>query len=211
MIKCDLHIHPDYSIDAKPSIEQYCIRAQEIGLKVIGFSSHYDINPERRDVDFLMVVDGQAVPADDYALEHYVDNCQKARTQFPDLRILTGLEVDYFPGIEETIDRLRKKFEFDYLIGSIHCFNGLSISSREESFEYYQSISLQQMADSYFDMLYKIADCGLFEVIGHACYYLRHGLAAYGDEILDIHRERLSKVVEAANRNNTGFEINTSY
>ena len=62
-----------------------------------------------------------------------------------------------------------------------------------------------------FDLLYHTANCGLFDTIGHADYYLLHGIYHYGEEILNIHNGRLNKTIETAVRTSTGFEINTSY
>jgi len=211
LITCDLHVHPDYSIDAKSGIEQYCGKARQIGLRMIGFSTHYDVNPARSDIDPFMVVDGEKVKADDYALGRYVDNCLEAQNLYPDLKILIGLEVDYFIGVEAEVRRLKAKFPFDYLIGSVHCLDGVAISDKKEAGDFFNSHSLDKMADMYFDLLYNVANCGLFDVIGHADYYLRHGLYYYGQDIYNIHKNRLEKIVKAAVLTGTGFEINTSY
>lgn len=211
MIPCDLHIHPDYSIDSQTSIETYCERAERMGIKVLGFSTHYDINPARADVDPFMVVDGKKVPADNRALRSYVKHCLKIRDRYPRLGILTGLEVDYFPGVEEKISELKREFEFDYLIGSVHCIDNINLSSAAEAPGYYRAHSLDQLGDDYFNLLYCLADCGLFDIIGHADYYLRFCASHYGPGIFDIYKGRLERVVGAAIRTGTGFEINTSY
>lgn len=211
LIPCDLHIHPDYSIDARSSIEQYCNKARQIGLRIIGFATHYDINPARDDIDPFMIVDDEKVRADDYALGRYIDDCLEARNMFPDLKILIGLEVDYFIGVEAEVMRLKSEFPFDYMIGSVHCLDGVAISDKNEAGNFYNSHSLDKMADMYFELLYNVANCGLFDIIGHADYYLRHGLYYYGQDILNIHTNRLEKIVKTATRTNTGFEINTSY
>jgi histidinol-phosphatase (PHP family) len=211
LIPCDLHIHPDYSIDARSSIEQYCDRAGQIGLPILGFSTHYDINPARDDIDPFMNVDGEKVRADHYALGRYIDDCLKARNMYSDLKILIGLEVDYFIGVEAEVMRLKSEFQFDYMIGSVHCLNGVAISDKNEAGNFFNSHSLDKMADMYFELLYNVANCGLFDIIGHADYYLRHGLYYYGEDIFNIYKNRLEKTVEAAVRTGTGFEINTSY
>ena len=211
LIPCDLHIHPDYSIDAHSSIEQYCGRARQIGLPVLGFSTHYDINPARDDIDPFMIVDGEKVRAGNYALGRYIDDCLEARNMFPDLKILIGLEVDYFIGVESDVMRLKSEFQFDYMIGSVHCLDGVAISDKNEAGNFYDSHRLDKMADLYFELLYNVANCGLFDIIGHADYYLRHGLYFYGQDIFNIHKNRLEKIVKAAVRTGTGFEINTSY
>ncbi len=105
---------------------------------------------------------------------------------------------------------LRPKFPFDYFIGSIHCLDDIAISSKKEAPDYFNSHSLEQMANSYFGLLYDLANCGLFDVIGHADYYWRFGILYYGEEIFEIYKSRLEKVAKAAVRTNTGFEINTA-
>ena len=211
LIPCDLHIHPDYSIDSKTSIESYCVKARAMNIPVIGFSTHYDVNPVRDDIDPFMVVDGERLRADDYAIGRYLDDCYAAREQFPDLQILIGLEIDYFIGVEAEVYRLKNKFPFDYMIGSVHCLDGISICTKDEQANYYNIHPLDKMADNYFDLLYNAANCGLFTFLGHPDYYLRFGTFHYGQDIFDIHLNRLDKVVETAKRNITGFEINTSY
>ena len=210
MIPCDLHVHPDYSIDAKSSIDQYCLKARQIGLKVIGFATHYDVNPARNDIDPFMIVDGEKIKIDDYAIGRYFDDCFEARKQFPDLKILVGLEIDYFIGVEADVIRLKSEFPLDYLIGSVHCLEGIEISSKSEAPNYFNSHSLDKMADSYYELLFNLANCGLFDIIGHADYYLRHGILYYGGDIINAYRGRLEKVVEAAVRTKTGLEINTN-
>lgn len=210
MIPFDLHVHPDYSFDARSSIEEYCKKARQIGLKVIGFTPHYDINPNRDEIDSFMIVDGEKIKVDDYAVGRYFDDCFEARVEFPDLKILIGLEVDYFRGVEAEVVRLKSEFPFDYFMGSIHCLNDVAISSKKEAPNYFNSHSIDQMADSYFDLLYDLANCGLFDIIGHADYYRRFGILYYGEEIFNIFKNRLEKVVRAAVRTKTGFEINTA-
>lgn len=209
IIPCDLHVHPDYSIDARSSIYQYCRKALEIKLSVIGFTTHYDVNPARADKDAFMVVDGRCIFPDDWAVERYLADIERARREFSGLKILAGLEFDYFPGIEEEAYRLKGKFPFDYFIGSVHCLDGLAISETKDAKVYFQSHTPEQMADSYFNLLFDCVDCGLFDVIGHADYYVRYAPPYFGERTYDLFKGRLGKIGRAAALNGTGFEINT--
>jgi histidinol-phosphatase (PHP family) len=210
LIPCDLHVHPDYSIDASSSIEDYCKRAGQIGLQIIGFSTHYDINPKRLDLDAYMVVDGQRVKATDHGLNRYCEDVINARKNYPELRILLGLEIEYFPGIEKEAARLRKQFPFDYFIGSVHCLDDIAISDSKEGKAYFSSRTLQQMTDSYFELLYDCAACGQFDIIGHADYYWRFAVRYFGEAVYDIYKGHLEKIAKVAVKNGIGFEINTA-
>ncbi len=209
LIPCDLHVHPDYSIDARSTIKQYCRKAQEINLAVIGFTTHYDINPARADKDAFMVVDGRWVVPDDNAIAKYLADIEAARNEFNGLKILSGLEIDYFPGIEAEVYRLSRKFDFDYFIGSVHCLENFAISESKDAKVYFESHTPEQMADSYFDLLFACVDCGLFEVIGHADYYVRFAPPYFGERTCELFRGRLEMIARTAARNSTGFEINT--
>jgi histidinol-phosphatase (PHP family) len=210
LIPCDLHVHPDYSIDASSSIEEYCRRASVTGLKVIGFSTHYDINPKRLDLDAFMVVDGKQVRVDDCGLSRYCRDIEIARQNYPDLRILLGLEIDYFLGIEKETERLRQAFPFDYFIGSVHCLDNIAISDNKEGKQYFASHTLQQMTQEYLKLLYDCVSCGLFDVIGHADYYWRFAIPYFGEIVYEIYKGRLGKIAKAAAQKHVGFEINTS-
>jgi histidinol-phosphatase (PHP family) len=210
LIPCDLHVHPDYSIDAKPTIDEYCQRAGQLGIQVLGFSTHYDMNPKRLDIDALAVVDGVRVPMSDSVLTRYREDIETARKKYPGLRILAGVEVDYFKGVEPEAVRIRDKFGFDYFIGSVHTLDDLAISDSKEGQQYFANHSLEQMTDNYFDLLYAVASCGLFEVVGHADYYWRFAVRYFGEEVYQIYRGRLEPIAKAASENGVGFEINTS-
>ena len=58
----DCHVHPDFSLDASGTIEEYCEKALQIGLKGICFTSHFDIDPERKEIDAFMRVKGKITP-----------------------------------------------------------------------------------------------------------------------------------------------------
>jgi histidinol phosphatase-like PHP family hydrolase len=77
----------------------------------------------------------------------------------------------------------------------------IAISDSKEGPEYFANHSLQEMTDEYFDLLYNVAACGLFEVIGHADYYWRFAFRYFGEEVYQIYRGRLAPIAEAAAEN----------
>jgi len=208
----DFHIHPDYSIDAEGSIGQYCDRALKIGLGVICFTAHYDSNPKRAEIDGYWRYNGNRAKLSDSIVEKYIKDIQKARETYNrlSLDLFCGLEIDYYQGVEEEVERLRAKFPLDFVIGSVHCLDDIAISDESEAPSYFVRRSVDQMADNYFELLLMAARCRGFDCLGHLDYYIRYGREYYGDLINEIEVERFDPVFNMLKKNGIGIEINTS-
>lgn len=208
----DFHVHPDYSLDASGSIDQYCRKALEIGIKRICFTTHYDADPVRKDFDFLMKVEGKAVPVTPQIVNRYIDEIRKAGEKYSKigLEVLVGLEVDYAPDIEDTLRKDLPQFDLDYLLGAVHCLDHIAITSSAEAETYFKKRNLYQLCEEYYRVLRQAASCGLFQCIAHLDCYRKYGLGFYGDEIFTAHGEYIQPALEALASNNVGIEINTS-
>ena len=208
----DFHVHPDYSIDATGTIRQYCDRALEIGLKSICFTTHYDANPRRVELDGYWRCNGDRVRLSDNLLQFYLDEIIRAKIFFAKfgLRVYRGLEVDYFPGVESEIVRLRDKFPLDFVIGSVHCIDDFAISNKAEALAYFSKKSVEDLEIDYFKILLMAASCRGFDSLGHLDYYVRYGREYYGDDIDNIDANRLEFLWFVLKANNIGIEINTS-
>jgi histidinol-phosphatase (PHP family) len=211
-IPADFHVHPGYSIDGAGTVRQYCDRALEIGLKQICFTTHYDSNPRRVEADGYWWNKGVRVRFDDDLVGTYVEdirrNCE-FYSQFG-LRVHCGLEIDYYPGVENEAHRVRDKFAFDFVIGSVHCLGDIAISDKREAPAYFEHRTLSRMADDYFELLKMAARVPAFDCLGHLDYYVRYGHPYYGDDIFNIELKRFDGVFDALRRNGKGIEINTS-
>jgi histidinol-phosphatase (PHP family) len=208
----DFHVHPDYSIDATGTIRQYCDRALDIGIKLICFTTHYDANPRRVELDGYWNHNNSRVRFSDELVRFYFDELEEARTFFADfgLRVYRGLEIDYFPGVEDEIERLRREFPLDFLIGSVHCLDDIAISEKREAQAYFTTHSISQLADDYFRLLQMAAACPGFDSLGHLDYYIRYCRDYYGHDVDQIEIERYDSVFDILKKGNRGFEINTS-
>lgn len=207
----DFHIHPDYSIDAEGSVRKICDRALRIGLGAICFTTHYDSNPKRTEIDGYWRYNGKRVRFSDSIVGEYITEIQRAREIYDrsSLELFCGLEIDYYPGVEEEVERLRAKFPFDFLIGSVHCLDDIAISDKSEAPSYFERRSVDRMADDYFELLLRAARCQGFDCLGHLDYYIRYGQQYYGDLINNIEIERFDPVFNALRENGIGIEINT--
>lgn len=108
--RVNLHTHTIRCKHACGTIDEYCREAIRQGVATLGFSDHAPF-PDGRFGRSRM----------EYGeLEEYRADLERVRKEFPQLRILAGLEVDYLPSVgkafyEETFIPL-----FDYLIVGVH-------------------------------------------------------------------------------------------
>lgn len=152
----DYHIHPNYSIDAEDySIYDYCHQAVTLGLNEICFTTHLEVNPVRRHLDWFVRVRGQRHPMEELSwLDHYFNEIQVARRQFgpQGLKIKVGLEVGYEPGYERSIEKVLNNFPFDFVLGSVHCLKHHAISSWKESSRYFPAHTAEEVCREYFNV-----------------------------------------------------------
>jgi len=76
------------------------------------------------------------------------------------VEVLTGLESDYFPGIEPWLEKLHARAPFHYILGSIHPF------VPEYKARFFTG-DLRQYQELYFDHLARAAESGLFDALAH--------------------------------------------
>lgn len=208
----DYHVHPDYSLDATGTIDQYCEKALELGLKRICFATHYDADPVRAEFDFLMRVEGQIVPATPDVVNRYIDEIKRANEKYSELglEVVAGLEVDYAPHIEETLRKDLPQFDLGFLLGAVHCLDHIAVTSSDEAKEYFKRKNLYQLCEEYYKIVTQAASSGLFQCIAHLDCYRKYGLDFYGEEVYSSHREFIQAALETLASNNVGIEINTS-
>jgi histidinol-phosphatase (PHP family) len=126
----DSHVHTEWSWDAQDgSMERSCARAVEIGLPAIAFTEHVDHTVWTVDLDAiagddhlasLTTPDGSLTPPDFDAVG-YLEAIDECRRRYPDLRILSGLELGEPHWHEASIAKILATGTFDRVLGSLHC------------------------------------------------------------------------------------------
>ena len=209
--KADYHVHPGYSLDATGTVDQYCRRALELGIREICFTTHYDSDPYRKEIDPFVQVDGQIVALSEESVNRYIDDVRGAGEKYgpSGLTVRVGLEVDFAPHIEERLRRELTQFDLDYRLGAVHCLDHIAISASDEAEEYFKTKSAGEMLSEYYGVLRCAVQSGLFEVMAHLDIYKKYGLGFYGEEVLTGHRGLVEPVLELMTENHIGIEINT--
>lgn len=125
----DSHVHSEWSWDApNGDMVAACTRAAQLGLPAIAFTEHLDhttwrVGLDDLEPDHLLVglSDHQGVltpPAFDAV--GYLDAVEECRARFPNLRIMTGLELGEPHRHRGQVERVLRSGQFDTVLGSVH-------------------------------------------------------------------------------------------
>ncbi|MHA1962748.1 MAG: histidinol-phosphatase HisJ family protein [Candidatus Thorarchaeota archaeon] len=210
-IMLDYHVHPNYSIDAEGSLEEFCRAALQKGLREIAFTTHLDSDPETDDC--IVRVEGELIDVrSSFWLEHYESSIRQMGDIFSEqgLEVRLGVEVDIYPGVEERLPERFHSTDFDIIIGSVHLIDHLAISAKDRASEIFSKYSLHEMGKKYFATLEDSITSSFFDIIGHLDLYRRFGEQHYGADILELWIPYLDRIASKMKKHNVGFEVNTS-
>ncbi|MCK8828450.1 histidinol-phosphatase HisJ family protein [Natroniella acetigena] len=180
----DYHIHPlghqDRAMTAE-NLKEFMEEAINKGLAEIGFADH---NRYYQQFDFALV--------------------QQVAKGYPELKVRTGIEMDYTPGEEVEINDFLEQFELDYVIGSIHYLDGWMFDHPDYKAEY-QNWGLDELYQTYFNYIKQAAQSNLFDFLGHLDLIKIFNFKPEGS-VLDI----VAPVLEVIAENDLAIEINTN-
>lgn len=207
----DLHVHCDYSIDAEGTAAEYARLALDRGLSHICFTTHCDVDPERRHHDGRVKLRGEVVDVMSDWVQAYVDDVKAVQSAYADksLTVLCGLEVGYVPGIERLVEEVIDSQAFDFILGGIHTLSGIDIVSIREAGDYFKTRTPRQACEEYFGYVEEAIASGLFDCIAHIDIYKRCGLDFYGDSLNVAHRGLIEASLDEIARKQLGLEINS--
>jgi histidinol-phosphatase (PHP family) len=130
VLPADGHVHSEWSWDAPHgSMERTCARAVDLGLPAVAFTEHADYTTwivlasdldEHQHLTAFTTPDGSLTPPK-LDLDGYLECVQRCRDTFPDLRIITGVELGEPHWHGSVATRLLEAGHFDRVLGSLHC------------------------------------------------------------------------------------------
>ena len=145
LYKCDLHIHTNYSFDSAVTMEQYVLKAIELGLDAICFTDHIDIN---RHYNTFATFDF------DGRLKEY----GQIKARYGDkLHLLLGFEMGE-PHLHVKETAFLRSLKPDMIIGSIHY---------PLDYEYNTNVSRREYERIYDRYVRQMVKNGDFDVLGH--------------------------------------------
>ncbi len=127
VLPADGHVHTEWSWDAPDgSMERTCERAVEMGLPAVAFTEHADYTTwpvTASDLDErlqpLIASDGTLTPPE-LNLTGYLECMQRCRDRFPDLQIISGVELGEPHWHSGVVAMLLDAGHFDRVLGSLH-------------------------------------------------------------------------------------------
>jgi histidinol-phosphatase (PHP family) len=158
----DYHVHTARCGHAVGAMERYVERAIEAGLSELGFSDHlymYWLPREQRDPVLGMA---------DWELDFYVRDVERCRERYAgDITIRLSTEADFIPGHHQTLERILRRYDWDYVIGSVHFLDEWGFDDARY-LSTYADWDIDTLYARYFEVVGQSAESGYFDTIGHA-------------------------------------------
>lgn len=168
-MRIDYHTHHERCGHAKGKLEEYVLQAIEYNFDQIGLSDHMPLIH----VDPATYLPEMAMPMDE--LPAYVEECFLLKEKYKDqIDVRVGLEADYIEGYEREIERLIARFDWDYVIGSVHFLGTWDISDYRQV-DRWEGKNSDDVFRAYYDAVTKAAKTGFYDFIGHIDVIKRFG------------------------------------
>ncbi|MEA4923880.1 MAG: histidinol-phosphatase HisJ family protein [Syntrophomonadaceae bacterium] len=182
----DYHVHAvahgeyGYSQDWA---NQFLDSASRRGIQEIGFSEHDE---------FIHLVDFNTFQVVQNARRHNIE-------------IKLGIEMDYIPGQEQTINEIIRQKPYDYIIGSVHYIDGWGFDHPDFQGGFDER-DIDDIYGQYAHILMQMVQSGCFDVVGHIDLVKIWGHRPRRRSSLDY----LDPVLEAVRKSNMAVEINSA-
>ena len=191
----DFHLHSEYSIDSKTSMENMVLSAINKNFKSICFTDHIDFEANSLGIDFV------------FRTPDYLKNIKQVKYKYKNqLEILAGVEIGMQPHLANRYNSFIEEGVFDFVIMSVHTLDGLDISSDN----YTKGKSPLEAIERYYNEMYlSISNFDNFDVLGHIDYIDRY----FEDYSLipkfDEYAHQVEEILKLLIQKGKGIEINT--
>jgi histidinol-phosphatase (PHP family) len=172
----DYHVHTARCGHAVGAMERYVERAIEAGLQELGFSDHlwmYWLPPDARDPELSMA---------EWEHDYYIEDVERCRRRYADdIVIRLATEADYIPGHERELEQILRRYDWDYVIGSVHFLGDWGFDD-SRWLAGYAEWDIDVLYRRYFETVGDSAQTGLFDTIGHTDLIKKFGHRAREDQ-----------------------------
>lgn len=190
----DYHVHTPLCRHAEGWPTEYAARAVELGLEELGFADHNPM-PELFD-DWRMLRED---------LPRYFEAVEEARSQFPQLPIRLGLEMDFLDDASPWWEQLRGMADWDFWIGSVHYLpDGMEVDN-PKYLSRYKDMDPEAIWSAYWKRYEACIRSGWFDFVAHPDLPKKFGFIPAGDL-----RRFYEPCIQALVDTGIAYEINTA-
>lgn len=192
----DYHLHSNFSIDSKATMESMVISGIEKGLKSICFTDHVDMETTENSLDIHFI------PSD------YFKEVNKVKYKYlKDIEVMAGVEIGLQPHLISRYKDFISENPFDFVILSIHAIQGKDIYFDK----FLEGKNPYAALEIYYETMYRcIKDFDDFDTLGHIDFIDRYfddfNMIPKYDEYSHLIDEILRLVIEKGK----GIEVNTA-
>lgn len=184
----DLHMHTQFS-DGKDIHSDHIQVAKQKGITIMGFADHICL----KDVKWALPLD---------KVNQMTTILDQLKKQTKELKLLYGVEFDYFPDREKELSQLINSLPIDYAIGSVHFIGDWNYDTSREG---YTNWDIDALYHRYFEIVKQAAQSGLFDVLAHLDLIKKFEIWPSSD-MESLYRE----VVKVIAKSDVAVELNTS-
>lgn len=190
----DYHLHSKLSCDSTCEPYKIVVAAERQGLKEICFTDHYDFNDVFLD------------KGDFFSIQEYHDVYDNLKSD--KVKIRCGVEFGLTQWDQIQLDELLEMYDFDFVIGSVHCAGGYD--------PYFEEFWIRNGMDTAFEKyLLHTLECVKahhnFDVLGHLNYVCK---SEHNPTHKPLHYKEYSdicdEIMKTIAQKGIGMEINTS-
>lgn len=199
IMKFDFHTHHERCGHATGSIREYINAAIDKGLQSIGISDHTPIFASNEDHPSP----GGTMAKSEFS--KYVEEVLALKKEYAGkIEVLLGIEADFIPEHLDLYRKIISSYSFDYIIGSVHQYHGISIYNGK----YWDELASQEkveVKEKYYDYIFQSAESGMYDILGHV-----DALKRYYSGYTDVMTEATDFTLKTIAKNDVVIEINSS-
>jgi histidinol-phosphatase (PHP family) len=161
IVLTDYHTHTFRCGHATGTMREYIEAAIARGIGEIGLTDHlwlYFEEVSRRNPEYAMAEDSYAA--------HYAEMVALRDEYRGRINVRVSVEADYIQGRESDLLAILGRFEFDYVLGSVHFMDGWLLDHPDFADRYRQE-RVAEIYRRYYARLGKAVELGCFDLLAH--------------------------------------------
>ena len=193
-MRADYHIHTKRCKHAEGEMREYVEKAIELNIPEIAFTDHIPL-PNDFDLPHRMAFN---------ELEDYLKEIETIKYQYPEIKIHSGIEADFYDGFDEYLYQTFRHFNFEIIIMSVHFIKNWPKNNWVFSY-HFPNRPIHEIYSDYLQALKRGIDTGLFDIVGHLDLIKNEDVP-----LMDTNKLEVLDILKCTKNQSMAVEINTS-